>query len=339
MLRLDGSHGEGGGQILRSALALSLVTGRPFRLEHIRAKRPRPGLMRQHLTAVLAARDISGAMVEGAEIGAEAIAFTPGPVRPGEYTFTVGTAGSTTLVLQTVLPALALAAGPSFLTLEGGTHNPFSPPFEFLDRAFLPLFNRLGPRVEARLERHGFYPAGGGKVRVSVTPTERFGRLELRERGELMGRRAVAMVSALPVAIAHRELAVLAQRLGWEDEACQVEDLRQTTGPGNVVAVELTHGELTERFTAFGRKGVPGEAVAAGVADEALAYLAAGVPVGEHLADQLLVPLALGGGGVFRTVEPSGHTRSQMELLKRFLDVEVEAEAVGGGAWEIRVGV
>lgn len=338
MLILDGSQGEGGGQILRSALALSLVTGQPFRLRNIRARRPRPGLMRQHLTALQAAQEVGAAQVEGAEIGASEIRFAPGPVRAGTYTFTVGTAGSTTLVLQTVLPALVLASGPSFLTLEGGTHNPLSPPFEFLERAFLPLLNRLGPRVEARLERHGFYPAGGGRVRVSVQPTARLGRLELRERGALTATRATAVVSALPVAIAERELAVLAEQLALPAEACGVEEIRQAHGPGNVVSTEVVSEQLTERFTAFGQKGVPAEAIAAQVAEETRAYLDSGVPVGAHLADQLLVPLALGGGGVFRTLEPTGHTRSQIDVIRAFLDVAIAAEPVGGGAWEIRVG-
>ena len=170
MLTINGSQGEGGGQILRTALAMSLVTGKPFRIVRIRAGRKKPGLLRQHLTAVQAAAQIGQATVEGAAIGSQELTFTPGEIRPGEYRFAVGTAGSATLVLQAVLPALLTAPGLSVLTLEGGTHNPFAPPFDFLHRSYLPLVNRMGPTVEARLERPGFYPAGGGKFVVTVEP-------------------------------------------------------------------------------------------------------------------------------------------------------------------------
>ena len=176
---IDGAVGEGGGQTLRTSLALSLVTGRAFRITNIRAGRAKPGLLRQHLTAVRAAVEISDAACDGAEIGAGELVFRPGAVRAGDYRFAIGTAGSTTLVLQTVLPALALAGGPSRLTLEGGTHNPFAPPFDFLARTFLPVFNRFGPQVEATLTRAGFYPAGGGQIAVSVVPVDRLRPVEL----------------------------------------------------------------------------------------------------------------------------------------------------------------
>jgi RNA 3'-terminal phosphate cyclase (ATP) len=161
MLTIDGSQSEGGGQVLRSSLALSLVTGRPFAIENIRAGRKKPGLLRQHLTAVLAAAEVSAAEVEGAALASRRLLFRPGRVRAGDYAFRVGTAGSATLVLQTVLPALLLAEGESTLTLEGGTHNPMAPPVDFLENAYLPLVNRLGPRVKVQLVRPGFYPAGG----------------------------------------------------------------------------------------------------------------------------------------------------------------------------------
>ncbi len=160
IITIDGSQGEGGGQVLRSSLALSLVTGRPVVIEKIRAARKKPGLMRQHLTAVLAAAEIGGAEVEGATLGSRCLVFRPGPIRAGDCAFRVGTAGSATLVLQTVLPALLVAKDESNLTLEGGTHNPMAPPLDFLTKSYLPLFNRLGPTVEASLVRPGFYPVG-----------------------------------------------------------------------------------------------------------------------------------------------------------------------------------
>ncbi len=170
VLTIDGADGEGGGQILRTSLALSLVTGIPFRIERLRAGRPRPGLLRQHLTAAHAAAEVGQVQVTGAALGSLSLTFVPGRVTPGTYSFSVGTAGSTTLVLQTVLPALLLASEPSTLTLAGGTHNPFAPPFDFLAQAYLPLVNRMGPQVTATLERPGFYPAGGGTCQITIAP-------------------------------------------------------------------------------------------------------------------------------------------------------------------------
>lgn len=338
IIMVDGSHGEGGGQILRSALTLSMATGTPFKMENIRAKRKQPGLMRQHLTAVQAAQAVCGGQVEGAAVGSTELTFLPGPLQPGDYHFSVGTAGSTTLVLQTILPALALAHGPSFVTLEGGTHNPMSPPFDFLERTFLPVFQQMGPRVEAKLERRGFYPAGGGKIRVAIEPTLRLGRLDLLERGTVHGHRATAVVSALPKEIAEREIQVLETMLGWEPGCFQAEVVRHAIGPGNVVTIDIESEQLTEVFVGFGQKGVLAEDVARQVAEEVREYLAAGVPVGRHLADQLLIPMALGEGGSFRTLEPTPHTWSQIELMKQFLDQPVDVRSLGGGEWEIRVG-
>lgn len=197
MIIIDGSIGEGGGQILRTALALSMVTGQPFRIENIRAGREKPGLLRQHLTAVNAAATICTATVDGAAIGSRELTFTPEKAKPGEYTFSIGSAGSTTLVLQTVLPALLTADGPSSLTLEGGTHNPHAPPIDFLERTFLPLINRMGPTVTVTLERAGFYPAGGGRVVVKIQPAAKLSSVHLPVRRNQAaisqgGRRGVA---------------------------------------------------------------------------------------------------------------------------------------------------
>ncbi|MFN7134491.1 MAG: RNA 3'-terminal phosphate cyclase, partial [Myxococcales bacterium] len=188
MLTIDGSMGEGGGQIIRTSLACALITGKSFRITKIRARRAKPGLMRQHLTAVRAAAEIGDAEVTGAEVGSSELTFRPGKLRAGDYHFAIGTAGSTTLVLQTVLPALLMASGPSSVVLEGGTHNPMAPTYDFLERCFLPLVERLGPRVSTRLERPGFYPAGGGRWSVQLAPAPLKG-FELLERGELRARR------------------------------------------------------------------------------------------------------------------------------------------------------
>lgn len=319
MLTIDGSQGEGGGQILRTSLALALVTGQAFRLENIRAGRAKPGLMRQHLTAVEAAAKIGGAHLEGAAIGSRKLVFKPGTIKPGKYDFAVGTAGSVTLVLQTILPPLLTASGASELTLEGGTHNPFAPPWDFLAKAFLPLVNRMGPNVETQLERHGFYPAGGGKFTVKVTPCVKLQPFRLLERGEIRSRRARALVSNLPPNIANRELKVVAEKLGWSRENLAVEEIRGSRGPGNVLILEMESADVTEVCTGFGEKSVTAEAVAGKAVEEARAYLAFGVPVGANLADQLMLPLALSGGGAFVTQPLTRHAQTNLDVMRMFL--------------------
>ena len=335
---LDGSSGEGGGQILRTALALSLITGRPFRMENVRAGREKPGLMRQHLTAVLAAAEIGGAKVEGAELKSQRLSFEPTHIVPGRHRFAMPTAGSTTLVFQTVLPPLLHAKEPSTLEFEGGTHNPFAPPFDFLAKAFLPLINRMGPRVEAKLERAGFAPAGGGRFTVGVTPAEKLAPLHLTERGDIRRQVARGLVAHLPRHIAERELDVVRQKLGWEGESLVVEELTDPAGPGNALLIEVESEHVTEVFTGIGQIGLKAEGLATRTVDEARRYLGAGVPVGEHLADQLLLPLALAGGGSYRTVAPTRHTLTQVETVRRFVEVPIAVEREADKAWVVRVG-
>lgn len=336
MLKIDGSTGEGGGQVLRSSLSLGLVTGRPFRIVRIRAGRSDPGLGNQHLTAVRAAAAVSDGEVEGAAHGARELVFRPGRVHPGRYEFSTGTAASATLVLLTLLPPLLTAGAPSELTLEGGTHNPSAPPFDFLEQSLLPLVNRMGPRVQVELDRHGFYPRGGGRLRVRIEPAGEPEELVLLERGPVHRRRARALVADLPRHIAEREASVAHALLELRPDAMEVVELPQGRGPGNVLFLELESRRVTEVFTGFGRRGVPAEEVAKEACREALDYLAAGAPVGPYLADQLLLPLALGGGR-FRTVEPTGHTLTHLTVLERFLPVETSVEEQSDGTWVIEV--
>ena len=338
MITIDGSMGEGGGQVLGTSLALAMLTGQPFRIEKIRAGREKPGLLRQHLTAVRAAAEVCSADVQGDEIGSRELSFTPGKVAGGHYEFAVGTAGSATLVLQTVLPALLTAAEPSTLLLEGGTHNPWAPPFDFLQRAFLPLVERMGPKVAAELDRHGFYPAGGGRFRVSIQPAARLVPLVLLERGAIRHRAATAVLSQLPMDIAVRELKTIGRKLALNVDPPNIIFVKDPVGPGNVVFVEIESEHVTEVFTGFGRLRVSAEAVADKVSSEVRRYLAAGVPVGEHLADQLLV-LLTATGGKFRTVKPSRHTMTNIEVIKAFVPVEITAACVdeATSAWEIEV--
>lgn len=315
-LEVDGSHGEGGGQILRSSLALSLVTQRPFVIDRIRANRQKPGLLRQHLTAVRAAAEIGAAEVEGAELGSTRIVFTPHGIHAGAHRFAIGTAGSTSLVLQAVLPGLLAASAPSSIVLEGGTHNSSAPPYEFLANSYLPLLGRMGARVTSRLERAGFLPRGGGRVRFDVEPGP-LAALSLEEPGAPIASRAIATIAEVPRHVAERELAVLRARLGIRDVAIEE---RHGEGPGNVCRVELEREHVTLVFTGFGQRGVAAEVVAGRVADEVERWRGADVAVDEHLADQLLLPMALGQGGAFTTLTPTLHTRTHAEVIALFLD-------------------
>ncbi len=336
MITIDGSYGEGGGQILRTALALSLVTGKPFSINNIRAGRKKPGLMRQHLTAVNAAVEIGDAAIEGNRIGSQAFRFEPVTVKSGNYRFAIGSAGSCTLVFQTILPALLIAGEPSEIILEGGTHNPFAPPFDFLEKAFLPVINRMGPAVRAVLEKPGFYPAGGGRFKVSVDPAG-MNRIDLIERGRVIGRRARAAVANLPVSIANRELKVIRDELEWAREQLAVVDVEDSQGPGNILSVEIVSENVTEVFTGFGQKGISAEKVAKRTVRTVREYLAADVPVGRYLADQLLLPMAMAGGGKFWTLSPTKHTSTNAEIIKKFIDVEITVNECDQNQWEIEI--
>ena len=320
MICIDGSTGEGGGQMLRSALSLSLVTGKAFRMENIRAKRERSGLLRQHLTAVLAACEIAGAQAEGATLGSKTLTFTPGSVRSGNYHFAVGTAGSGTLVFQTILPALMTTRGSSQITIEGGTHNMQAPPFDFLKKVFLPVIDRLGPTITISLEKYGFYPAGGGRLTATIEPCERLSAIQLVDRGEIEGRRAVAIVANLPRSIAQRELDTITKLMNWDGARTEIVETKDSVGPGNIVLIELT-SHVAELFCGFGRIGASAESVASEAAEAARSYLASGAVAGEHLADQLLLPFALAGGGSFTAEKLNLHSRTNMEIIRCFLPV------------------
>ncbi len=349
MITLDGSQGEGGGQILRTALALSVVSGRPFRITRIRARRPKPGLMRQHLACVEAAARIGSGTVEGATLGSQELTFQPGAIAPGRHEFKIASAGSTMLLLQTILPPLLLADAPSEVVLEGGTHNPFAPPFPFIERAFLPLLRRIGFDVDAALERAGFYPNGGGRCCIQIRP-----RLSGSRRGDeadsgssgapfrLLTSAATELtatvcLAGLPQNIAERELAVVRQRLALPPERCVVEEHPDAFGPGNTLHVVAEADGFANVFTGFGAPRVRSEQVAEEAVRAAQSFLASGAAVDEHLADQLLLPLALARGGSFITTEPSGHTRTNIEVIGEFLPNRIAVEPAGPAQWRITV--
>jgi len=336
MIEIDGSFGEGGGQCLRTSLTLSLATGEPFRIRNIRARRSKPGLRRQHLTAVHAAAAVAQGEVSGAALGSTELTFRPQSVTPGTFTFDVGSAGSTTLVLQTVLPALMTVPSPSALHLQGGTHNPLAPPFDFLAKAYLPLLDRMGPAITATLDRHGFFPAGGGAITVTVAPAVTLSPFELLDRGRVLAKRATILLANLPRYIAEREAKVLIERFQVDEDAVRIEE-PESAGPGNVVMLEIESENVTEVFTEFGRIGLLAERVAANVVRDARNYLRTDAPVGEHLADQLLLPLALAGGGAFRTGPLSSHARTNIEVIKAFLDIDIRTEAAACGGTLVTV--
>ena len=342
MIEIDGSVGEGGGQILRTSLALSMCTGQPFTLARIRARRAKPGLMRQHLTCVQAAAAVSGATVQGAALGSGTLVFEPGAVKPGDYAFSVGTAGSCTLVLQTVWPALMLADAPSHLKLAGGTHNPMAPPFHFVERCYAPLLRRLGAGSELALRRLGFYPAGGGEIDVTIHPgADTLRPFDLLERGDRVEAFAECLAPALPGAVARRELDALARALAWTPEQLRVPVVRQNEGPGNALMATLSHAHVCELFTQFGEKGVSSEQVARALAQEIRDYESSTAALGPHLADQWALPLALavwrrGGEAAYTCTELTDHATTNFAMIERFLPVRFETAQIDKG-WRVSV--
>jgi len=330
VIKIDGSQGEGGGQIIRTSLALSLVTGQPFRIDNIRARRRKPGLLRQHLTGVEAATQIGLAETEGAMLGSTSVTFRPTGVVPGNYTFSVGTAGSATLVLQTVLPALVLADGPSTLILEGGTHNSMAPPFDFLEKSFLPILNRMRPAVHAVLERPGFYPAGGGRMQVSIEPTEKLKSIDLVERGVTRSKHGRVVIAHLSDDIGKRQERMLRTKLGWSKDDVTIQRVKNSNGPGNVIMAEIETDSHTEVFSSFGGRDVPSWKVVDGVVNQVREYIASKSPVGEYLADQLMIPFALAGGGRYHAIKASLHARTNKDVIEQFLgpilDVRSESD-------------
>lgn len=337
MITIDGAMGEGGGQILRSSLALSLVTGKPFCMVNIRSRRKKGGLLGQHLAALKAAAEIGDARVQGGHIGSREVTFEPVRITPGEYAFATGTAGSAPLVLQTVLPALMTASAPARLVLEGGTHNQHSPPFDFLAKVFLPCIERMGPKIVCNLDRAGFYPAGGGRISVAIDPCQKLKGLYIPERGEIKKIVCTAMVSRLNPDIGHREIKVVRDSMNFPEECCEVIEIKNSPGPGNILVLEIVSENITEVITGFGKLGIPAEQVARTAVKALRQYLSAGVPVGIYLADQLLLPLVLAGEGSFRTLSPSRHTLTNIDVMKAFTETRIDCRPTQGAAWEISV--
>jgi len=330
MIELDGAAGEGGGQILRSALTLAMITGQSFRIQHIRANRARPGLMRQHLVAVQAALQVCRGEAAGAVLGSRELTFAPGRIEGGDYAFAIGTAGSCTLVLQTVLPALLKAEKPSTLRLVGGTHNPLAPPVQFLQLAWCPRLAEMGAHIDIRLERYGFYPAGGGVVEARVEPCAELQPRTWMARGARRAACAEAFVARLPESVARRELECVGRALHWNDDQLLLRSLPADQGPGNALMLNLDYEHATEVFTAFGEKSVTAEQVAHQAVQRARQYLASQAAFAEYLADQMMLPLAMAGGGGFTLDEVSMHARTNAQVIETFLPVRFGFERQDG---------
>ena len=329
MIEIDGSLGEGGGQVLRSALSLSCITGKPFHISNIRKSRSKPGLMHQHLVAVQAAAQIASAGIRGGQLGSTELSFEPGAVTPGDYSFDIGTAGSTSLVLQTLIPPLLLAGAPSRLTLTGGTHVPFSPSWHYLAEVFAPALLGLGARVELTLDSCGFYPKGGGKVRCRILPCAAFSPLSAEHRGELLRLSGVSAVGSLPLSIAERQRrSALARIEGTLGASLPAEvSCREVPclGQGTFIFLKGEYQGATSGFTSLGARGKPAEVVGEEAAVEFLSHHATAMPVDPHLADQLVLYLAQAEGpSVFATSRITEHLITNLIVTGYFLGMEYQ---------------
>jgi len=341
LIPLDGAQGEGGGQILRTALSLAALTGQGFRVERIRARRLRPGLRPQHLAAVRAAAMSCGADVHGAFDGSPDLRFVPGPVAAGDFQFDIGTAGAATLVLQAVLPVLATAAATSRVQVTGGTHVPRSPTHHFLARHWAEVVGRLGLAPHLRLERAGFFPRGEGSVQAEVAPWPRPAALDLSRRGALVAVRGISGAARLRGDVARRA-ADAARALLWEQRRIEAEwevvDL-VAASPGAFLQVEAVFETGRAAFGLLGERGLRAEVLGERAARQVLKFIEdEEAVVDPWLADQLAVPLAAaGGGGRLQTSEVTLHLETVAAVLRRF-GVPAETWGRRGGPGGLSVG-
>jgi RNA 3'-terminal phosphate cyclase (ATP) len=339
LIPIDGDVPEGAGRTLRTALALSIATGQGFEMTRIRAARLRPGLGAQHLAAVRAAAMVSDARVGGAFEGSPDLRFEPGAVTPGEFHFDIGAAGAILPILQTVVPALATAARPSVVRATGGTHVPGSPAFDYVARHWTPLVERLGIRMRWTLEKAGFFPKGGGEVAAHVEPWTRPAELRLEERGRLLELRGLSAVGRLKGDVAERQRDAAAAVL-WEKRRLEAvwETITLAAGsPGSFVLMEAVYESGRGAFGVLGERGMEVEGVGERAAHELLRFLDATGAVEGAAADQLILPLALaGGGGVVTTTEVTRNQQATVDVLALFgLTARVEGLRGASGRLEV----
>jgi RNA 3'-terminal phosphate cyclase (ATP) len=338
-LLIDGSSGEGGGQILRSALSLSLITGISFEIVNIRAGRKKPGLRPQHLTAVQAAAAICRGEVGGATIGSMRLHFRPGPVLPGAYRFDIGTAGSVALLLQTLVPPLALAKGPSEITVSGGTHVPFSPAFHYLALQWAPACRSVGIDVSLKLVRAGYYPKGGGRIVARIRAERPLKAVRFERRGAPLGVEGISLVGNLPRSIAERQkrrAEAMLREGGYHPEIRIVEPKSFGQGTMLLLLGRLEGGRGC--YFSLGKRGKRAEVVAEEAAAKLIEFLEGDGAIDEHLADQLLLPLVLAeGDSVLRPHRITEHLRTNRDVILRFLDVSISDPGPPGGQAEVHV--
>ncbi len=331
MLKIDGSFGEGGGQILRSSLTLSLLLGRPFRLCNIRARRGQPGLRPQHLACVRAAAEIGKAQTRGASVGSSTLDFEPTTVKSGNYRFAIGTAGATSLVLHTIYLPLALQPEPSTVALEGGTHNDHSPCYHFLETTWRAYMARLGIAIGLTLERPGFYPRGGGRIVARIAGGATLRGLTLTERKPLSRVTGFSAAAGLPPHVAERQARRAKVRLTDAGFAVDLGMESWVGGPGSVVGLTFDEAPVSTLVFGLGARGKPAEAVADEAVDQALAYAASGAPVDEHSADQLVLPLALAAGpSVYRVARVTRHLLTNIEVIHKFVVRDIRCDGHEG---------
>jgi len=324
---VDGSTGEGGGQILRTSLALTCITGKSLHIENIRAARRNPGLAKQHLSCVQAACQICNGKCQGATQGSRVLDFQPGVVRGGDFHFDIGSAGSATLVSQTVLPALFLADKPSTITVTGGTHNPLAPPFDFFCETFLPTIATAGFLCNCKLIKHGFFPAGGGKITFDIRPWQEqsLQTINLCQSSRKFQINARIYTAKLPTHIAQRQQKLLLQsKLDIKNvEHVEVTD---SDGPGNCAMIRLCGSSHTTVFTAFGMRGKSSQNVISEVVNLVEDFLGSNAAIDRFLADQLLVYMAIAKAGCYTTNELSPHLLTNIEVIKKFLTVDFQID-------------
>lgn len=337
-LTIDGSHGEGGGQTLRTSLTLAALTGRAVILTRIRAGRDKPGLKAQHLAAIRAAAAVCAAETEGAELGSTQLSFVPNvPVAPGVYHFDIGTAGAATLVMQTLLPLLALAGGPSRVTVTGGTHVSFAPPAEHLTEVFLPIVAAHGLAAEIAATTVGFMPRGGGALTLTTPGSSRLRPFTLTERGPIQTITAHIITSGLPAEVGRRGAAAVETALRGLPLTVSVRDVPSPGVGAAVVLIAECEGSRAG-FSALGQRGRPMEAVAGEACVALKDWLKTGATCEEHLADQLVLPAALASGtSRWTTVRVTDHLRTVLWVVPQFLDVEAALTERGDGTGEVTV--
>jgi RNA 3'-terminal phosphate cyclase (ATP) len=341
MIEIDGSYGEGGGQILRTALALSAFLRRPLRIRHIRGKRKNPGMKPQHLTSVEALGRIAGAKVEGKTMGSQTLSFIPKEISPGDYQFGIGTAGSITLLLQALLLPLSQSAKNSRLILEGGTHVPWSPPFHYLQEVLFPTLRRLGVSVRGRLERWGWYPRGGGVLCVEIDPGFGYHPLSLVNRGGLKKIRGLSAASNLPRSIVERQRDEILRRIqkgmNVEGEISLLPDA-PAVGQGSFLFLVAEFEEGTAGFSALGQRGKPAEEVAKEAFLSLQNYMESEGCVDPYLADQLVPFMALARGmSSFTTSRITEHLLTNLWVVQQFLDVKIARQGEKGSWGKIEL--